>query len=81
MKRVKQDTEQPSPRIGPGLEPAEPAPGEQHGLLHQVFGGGGLKRQASSHTQQGREMRHCDRFELFLLRAHFASSYRHLNRD
>ena len=76
VKRIEQNAEQPRPRIGAGLETMEPAPGEQHGLLHQVFGGRWIKRQASSHTQQGRQMRHGNPLEFLLLRGHFASSYR-----
>ena len=75
VKCIKQDAEQPGSRISAGLETMEPAPGEQHGFLHEVFGGREVKRQAASHTQQGRKVRHCDALKFLLLRGHFASFY------
>ncbi len=58
------------------LELPETAPGQQHGLLNQVFSGRALKRQTSCHAQQGRQVRHRGTLKLLLLRGHEASSYR-----
>jgi len=52
---VPQDGQQPGPRV-PAIEGVQCSPGAQQGVLHDVFGVGGLARQGRCDPQQDRQL-------------------------